>query len=64
LTIDSSTNLSRRFPDLQDRIDSASEDVLKEVKKRRDEAEKKLEESRTRIGPIEREKKKEKFPPK
>jgi len=62
LTNDSCTKLSK-FADLQDDIDSATEKVLRKIKKRREEAEKKLKTTRTKVGPFEREKKEEKFPP-
>jgi ABC-type Zn uptake system ZnuABC Zn-binding protein ZnuA len=63
LVSESSTNLSERFPRLQDKINSATEEILKQIRKRREDAERKVEESRIKLGPIEREKKEEKFPP-
>jgi hypothetical protein len=63
LANDSCTKLSKRFTDLQNEIDSATEKVLKEIRMRRDKAERKVKESRTRVGPFERETKEEKFPP-
>jgi len=63
LANESCTRLSKRFHKLHDKIDSAIEEILKEIRKRRDDAERKVEESRFKLGPIEREKKEEKFPP-
>jgi len=62
LTMNSSTKLSKRHHTLKDKIDSVAEEILKKIRKRRDEAEKKIDESETKIGPIERKKKVEKFP--
>lgn len=64
LANESCTRLSKRFAELQDKIDSATEEILKGIRKRRDDAETKVEESRLKLGPIEREKKEERFPPK
>jgi pyruvate/2-oxoacid:ferredoxin oxidoreductase beta subunit len=63
LTNESCTKLSKRFNELQEKIDSATEEVLKVIRKRRDDASRKVEESRLKLGPIEREKKEERFPP-
>lgn len=63
LVSESSTKLSERFPKFQDKVDSVTEEILKLIRKRREDAERKVEESRLKLGPIEREKKEEKFPP-
>jgi cytidylate kinase len=62
LTNESSTRLSKRFYELQEKIDSATEEVLKVIRKRREDASRKVEESRLKFGPIEREKKEDRFP--
>lgn len=62
LATDSCTKLLSRFADLQNEIDSATEEILKKIKKRREEAERKLKATRIKVGPFEGEKKEEKFP--
>lgn len=62
LANDTCTKLAK-FTDLEDDIDSATEDVLEKIKKRREDAAKKSKATRTKLGPFEREKKEEKFPP-
>jgi hypothetical protein len=62
LTNDTCTKLAK-FSDLEDKIDSATEEVLEKIHKRREDATKKSSETRIKLGPFEAEKKGEKFPP-